>query len=121
MKAAALALALAAGAVLAPVADPAAARSSPQPMVEPFRVLEAELHADFNRDGHADIAYIVRDDDRRELRVTTTVVTDGKIGETPPQVLALDPDPLGPAQLAVKSNVLLLKELTGGTAKDQTP
>jgi hypothetical protein len=112
---AALALALAAGVVSAPVASPAAARSSPQPMFETFKVLEVEVRADFNRDGHADVAYIVRDEDRRELRVATSVVTDGAIGEAPLQVLALDSDPLGPAQLTVKDNVLLLQELTGGT------
>jgi hypothetical protein len=84
-------------------------------MFESGEALEAELHGDFNGDGHADIAYIVRGEERRELRVATTVVTDGEIGETPPQVLSLDPYPLGSARLSANGNVLVLEDLTGGT------
>jgi hypothetical protein len=94
---------------------PVSAQVGLQPMFESGEALEAELHSDFNGDGHADIAYIVRGEERRELRVATTVVTDGEIGETPPQVLSLDPYPLGSARLSAKGNVLVLEDLTGGT------
>lgn len=107
MRTLALALALAAA--------PAAAQVGPQPMFEAGEELEVELHADFNADGYADVAYIVRGENRRELRVTTTVVTEVEIGETPPQVLALDAYPLAEGTLKVKGNVLLLEDLTGGT------
>ncbi len=105
---------------LALMAAPAAAQVGPQPMFAAGEELEVELHADFNGDGHADIAYIVRGEDRRELRVATTVITEVEIGENPPQVLALDPYPLGDAQLTVKDSakgkVLVFADLTGGTS-----
>lgn len=104
---------------LALIAAPAAAQVGPQPMFDAGEELEVELHADFNGDGHADVAYVVRGDDKRELRVATTFVTEVEIGENPPQVLALDPYPLGPAQLSAKDSakgqVLVLQDLTGGT------
>jgi len=104
---------------LALIAAPAAAQVGPQPMFDVGEELEVELHADFNGDGHSDVAYIVRGDDKRELRVATTFVTEVEIGENPPQVLALDPYPLGTAQLSEKDSargkVLVFEDLTGGT------
>jgi hypothetical protein len=101
------------------VAAPATAQVGPQPMFGASEQLEVELHADFNGDGHADVAYIVRGEDRRDLRVATTIVNAVEIGETPPQVLVLDPYPLGDATLSVKDSakgkVLVLEDLTGGT------
>jgi len=101
------------------IAAPAAAQVGPQPMFDAGEELEVELDADFNGDGHADVAYIVRGDDKRELRVATTFITDVEIGENIPQVLALDPYPLGTAQLSVKESakgkVLVFEDLTGGT------
>ncbi len=104
---------------LALCAAPAAAQVGLQPMFDAGEELEVELHADFNGDGHADVAYVVRGDDKRELRVATTFVTEVEIGENPPQVLALDPYPLGTGQLSVKDSakgkVLVFEDLTGGT------
>ncbi|WP_285712398.1 hypothetical protein [Erythrobacter oryzae] len=104
---------------LALIAAPAAAQVGPQPMFDAGEELEVELHADFNGDGHADVAYIVRGDDKRELRVATTFITEVEIGENPPQVLALDPYPLADARLSetdsAKGKVLVLEDLTGGT------
>ncbi|WP_066529375.1 hypothetical protein [Erythrobacter sp. CCH5-A1] len=115
MRPALLALAL----LAAPAPMQAGAQVGPQPMFDAGEELEVELHADFNGDGHADVAYIVRGEDKRELRVATTFVTEVEIGENPPQVLALDPYPLGTAQLSEKDSargkVLVLEDLTGGT------
>jgi hypothetical protein len=115
MRAALLALAL----IAASAPMQAGAQVGPQPMFDAGEALEVELHADFNGDGHSDVAYIVRGDDKRELRVATTLVTEVEIGENPSQVLALDPYPLGEALLEVKDSaggkVLIVKELTGGT------
>lgn len=115
MRPALLALAL----LAAPAPMQAGAQVGPQPMFDAGEELEVELHADFNGDGHADVAYIVRGEDKRELRVATTFVTEVEIGENPPQVLALDPYPLGTAQISEKDSargkVLVLEDLTGGT------
>lgn len=104
---------------LAMIAAPAPAQVGPQPILDAGEELEVELHADFNGDGHADVAYIVRGDEKRELRVATTFVNEVEIGENPPQVLALDPYPLGTAQLSekdsAKGKVLVFEDLTGGT------
>jgi hypothetical protein len=102
--------------VLALVAAPVAAQvGPPQSDLAEGETVEVEYNADFNGDGHWDVAYVVRAEDRRELRVATTIITEVEIGENPPQVLALDPDPLGDAVLKLKGNVLVLEELTGGT------
>lgn len=104
---------------LAMIAAPASAQVGPQPILDAGEELEVGLHADFNGDGHADVAYIVRGDEKRELRVATTFVNEVEIGENPPQVLALDPYPLGTAQLSekdsAKGKVLVFEDLTGGT------
>lgn len=109
---------LAAG--LALCGAPAAAQAKPpQPSLAEGDTVEVQLTTDFNADGHADIAYIVRGEDRRALRVTTTVVTETEIGEAPPQVLVLDPYAPANAQLTIKgkgkAKVLVFEELTGGT------
>ncbi len=80
--------------------------------------LEVQTRADFNADGYPDLAYIVRrgDEEMRELRVITTVVSDVDIGENLPQVLPLDPTALSGAELSFNGKALLFKELTGGTS-----
>lgn len=106
------------GAALAPLAllaAPLAAQEGPQPFLKEGETIEVETRGDFNGDGVSDLAYIVRDVDRRELRVAVSFRTEVEIGEYPAQVLALDPYPLGSATLTVKGKVLLLEDLTGGT------
>lgn len=107
MRAAALALAL--------LAAPLAAQVGPQPVLISGETLEVEIRADLNGDSLPDLAYVARGEDKRELRVVTSYRSEVEIGENPPQVLALDPYPLGEATLKVAKNVLLLEDLTGGT------
>lgn len=71
--------------------------------------VEVERQADLNRDGVPDLAYVVRADDRRELRVVVS-------GPKPaPQILPLDPYPLVDGTLKISGNVLSLDDLSGGT------
>lgn len=77
--------------------------------------IEVAVTADLNGDGLDDSAMIVSDGGRRELRVVTSYRSETASGENPPQVLALDPDPLGDALLKLNGNVLVFQELTGGT------
>lgn len=102
-------------AALALIAAPAGAQEGPQPSPGEGETVEVETRADLNGDGIPDLAWIARGGDKRELRVVTSYKSEVEIGENPAQVLALDPYPLGDATLAVKNNVLLLKDLTGGT------
>ncbi len=69
--------------------------------------VEARWDGDLDGDGEADIAYIARDQDGRELVVALSR------GLT--ESLELDPDPLGSGELSAPRGVLLLKDLTGGT------
>lgn len=116
MRVAALALVL--------FAAPLAAQEGPQPRLTEGEEIETEARADFNSDGLEDLAYVARDgptyvaiggDERRELRVVISYRSETDFGHNPAQVLALDPYPLAPANLTLKGNVLLLRDLTGGT------
>jgi hypothetical protein len=100
---------------LALLAVPANAQEGPQPVLAEGEAIEADLRADLNADGHADLAYIAAREDSRELRLVTSTITEVEIGKNPPQILTLDPYPLGDGALKLKGNVLLLEELTGGT------
>jgi hypothetical protein len=96
---------------LALLAAPLAAQEAPQPVLAEGEAVEVELRADLDGDGVADLAYVAaKDKEFRELRVATSLV-----GENPMQVLPLDPYPLVDATLELQGNVLLFKELTGGT------
>lgn len=107
MRAAAFALAL--------LGAPLAAQEAPQPVLAAGETVEVQTRADLNGDTLPDLAYIARSEDKRELRVVTSYRSEVELGENPPQVLALDPYPLGEATLKVTKNVLLLEDLTGGT------
>lgn len=109
MRAAALALVLSAA--------PLAAQDAPQPLLAAGETLETSTSADWNGDGAPDLAYIAAAEERRELRVVTSFVSEVEIGMNPAQVLALDPyAPLRPAELATQGKVLVLKDLAGGTS-----
>jgi hypothetical protein len=72
---------------------------------------ESVLAADFNGDGQADQAMVLRDDERRVL----LVALGGKDGLHRIGLGELDPYPLGEAQLTAPKNVLVVEDLTGGT------
>lgn len=83
-------------------------------------LIEDVVRADFNGDGLEDTATILRDGkESRILRVVTSYRSETDFGENPPQVLALDPYPLGDSALKVtdstKGKVLVMDDLTGGT------
>jgi hypothetical protein len=105
---------------LALVSAPANAQADPpQPVLGEGETTETQLSADLNRDGNPDLAYVASKEDHRELRVVLSYVNETDFGEQRPEVLVLDPYPLGDAQLAVtgsaRGKVLLLEEVTGGT------
>jgi hypothetical protein len=118
MKTQTLVLLLAAGVAPALAAGPAIPeRADAPPRFVPagWRV-ETQLESDFNGDGKADIAMVIRNDDERWLLVA---VGEGKglrrigLGE-------LDPYPLGDASLEAKKGVLNITDLTGGTTAIQS-
>ena len=119
MKTASLAILIAAASfapALAAKPDlPLLADAPPRFVPEGWR-METQLESDFNGDGKADIAMVIRNDDERWLLVA---VAEGKglkrigLGE-------LDPFPLGDANLESKKGVLLITDLTGGTTAIQS-
>lgn len=108
---AALAALIASGLAAPVVAQPAA----PQPVLEPGETIEVQVTADLNGGHYPDLAYIARGEESRALRVILSFVSEVEIGSDLPQVLPLDPYPLGDASLTVNRNVLVLEDLTGGT------
>lgn len=105
---------------LALVSAPANAQADPpQPVLGEGETIETQLTADLNRDGNPDLAYVASKEDHRELRVVLSYVNETDFGEQRPEVLVLDPYPLGDAQLSVsggiRGKVLVLQDLTGGT------
>ena len=79
--------------------------------------VETRLDADLNGDGEVDTAAVMRDEDSEERRL---VVLAGyrdefNMGQEPVGEMAMDPYPLGSAQLSVKKGVLVLEDFTGGT------
>lgn len=111
----------AASAIALVIAASAASQAEgPQSALGVGEAIETEIRADLNGDGYEDRAFIAFQDDQRELRVITSYATAIKTSDNLPQVLALDPDPLGPARLEMRGNVLLLIDLTGGTTALQT-
>ncbi|MFM7377338.1 MAG: hypothetical protein ACKO1O_04280 [Erythrobacter sp.] len=91
----------------------------PQPILAEGETVEVQLTADLNGDGNADLAYVAAREDHRELRVVLSYVNETDFGHQAPEVLALDPYPLGDAQLSVsggmRGKVLVFEDLTGGT------
>ena len=94
---------------------PLRADAPPRFVPEGWR-LETQLEADFDADGKADIAVVVRNDEERWLLVA---VGEGK-GLRRIGLGALDPYPLGDASLEAKKGVLLVTDLTGGTTAIQS-
>lgn len=105
-------LILALSALLASTAAPAAEPVAGLEKLLPIGAeIEARADADFTGDGLVDAAAVaVKDDDR--LLVVAAGSPRGlmKIGQT-----AMDPGPLGSAELSVVRGVLIVEDLTGGT------
>jgi hypothetical protein len=73
---------------------------------------EASLSADLDGDGKSDRVTVTARDDDRTLQV---VLANGRKAGS----LAVAPAPLGPADLAIAKNVLVVTDLTGGTSATQ--
>jgi hypothetical protein len=73
--------------------------------------VETRVDGDVTGDGLADtIVVTVKDDDRRLVVLAAGQRGLARIGET-----AMDPSPLGSAQLRITKGVLIVEDLTGGT------
>ncbi|WP_156457723.1 hypothetical protein [Altererythrobacter sp. Root672] len=78
-----------------------------EPVLGQGEELEARIDGDLDGDGNADIAYLARTEEKRELIVN---LTNGGS-----ESLELDTIPLGSGELSIKRGVLLFEDLTGGT------
>lgn len=85
------------------------------PVTSAGQIVETQIMGDFNGDGYGDLAYILRGEDQRFLKVVTSRAGEFDLDAYPPQELTLDPYPLVDADLKLKGNVLLLEDLNGGT------
>ena len=77
--------------------------------------IESRVDGDMNGDGDVDTAWIVRGEDSRSLRVSFAARGEYDLSHDPAGSAALDPYPLGPAEMIVSKGVLVVKDLTGGT------
>ena len=77
--------------------------------------VENRVNGDFNGDGDIDTAWIVRGEDSRSLHVSFAARGEYDLSHDPAGSAALDPYPLGPAEMIVSKGVLVVKDLTGGT------
>lgn len=81
--------------------------------------LETRVDGDLNGDGQIDIAFVGRSDESRTLYVLLAYRSEFDLGHEPLPSGALDPFPLGAAELAISRGVLVVKDLTGGTTAEQ--
>lgn len=114
------------------VATPVLAADRPQPMppadedLAPYLPegqnarIEVRLDADFTGDGLRDLAYVVRGDEIRSLRVMVAYVNEFDMGHDPVGEMAMGLSPLGTAVLSAKKNVLIVEDLDGGTTAVQS-
>lgn len=110
-----IALTLALIAAAAPAAANELVPPIGHPVIGPGQEIETQIMGDFNGDGYGDLAYILRGEDQRLLRVVTSLAGEFDLDAHPPQELALDPFPLVDAELKLMGNVLLMEDLNGGT------
>lgn len=77
--------------------------------------IEGRIDGDFNGDGESDTAFITAGPDERAAHVIFAVRKAGTVHHVPAGSFKLPPDTLGPAELSVNKDVLVIKDLTGGT------
>lgn len=110
------------------LAIPATAQATPvQPSSDrqiaaalaPGETIEGRIDGDFNGDGDIDTAFVTTGPDARIVHV---LFAPGRkpgagsgAGPVPLSRFKLPPDPLGPAELSVNGDVLIIRDLTGGT------
>ena len=78
-----------------------------EPAIGPGEELETRLDADFDGDGAADVAYVTRTEEKRNLHIAYSA---GGAEHLP-----LDTTPLGSGSLTFAKGVLVFEDLTGGT------
>ncbi|SKB26424.1 hypothetical protein [Sphingopyxis flava] len=83
--------------------------------LKPGEQVEARIDADFNGDGESDAAWIAAGPDRRTVHVHFVLRKGADLRHVPAGSFALPSDRLGPADLSVNKDVLVIKDLTGGT------
>jgi len=106
----ALSLSVAAISQAAPPSLPTRADALPLFVPKGFSI-EAQLDADFDKDGKDDVAAVIKGEDERFLLVA---ISEGK-GLRRIGVGELEPYSLGEAQLTAPKGVLIVEDLTGGT------
>ena len=82
--------------------------------------IETRLDGDFNGDGIVDTAYVGGNDSKRLLRVMLGYKDELDWGHSPAGEAELETTPLGAASLALRKNVLIVEDLTGGTTATAT-
>ncbi len=84
-------------------------------VLDPDEELETSIEGDLNGDGLPDRAWIARTEVARTLTVQLSARSEVDIGFEAPEVVPLDPYPLGPGAFSIERNALVLEDLTGGT------
>ena len=97
-------------ALAAPPSLPTRADALPLFVPKGFTV-EAEIDVDFNKDGKADVAAVLKGEDERFVVVA---ISEGK-GLRRIGVGEIEPYSLGEAHLSAPKGVLVIEDLTGGT------
>ena len=84
-------------------------------MLKPGEELEARVDGDFNGDGETDTAFIAAGPGQRTVHVVFAARKGAEFGFVPAGRFTLPSDRLGPADLSVIKDVLVIKDVTGGT------
>ena len=102
-------------AMILTAAAPQADNADLEPFLGDGMTVENRFDADFTGDGIADVAFVQRDDDKRELVTLVGYRSEVDLGFDRAGTMELDAYPLGPASIELKKGVLMLDDLVGGT------